>query len=296
MYGFRDRAPRKQEYKIPEKKGLPYAASVRHDTVNEMNHIRIIQKELESKDLDAILITSEVNQRYACGFPFTDGLILISREKTWLITDPRYIEAARHAVSPDVEVLQFDNAHPKMRILKGLLSDGMKLAGEDSRLSHTEWLGFEKLLGIELASAGKLLEGLRASKDEEELRSMIEAQRISEQALEETLQIIRAGMTEKEVAAELVYRMMKHGSEGNSFDPIVVTGKNTSKPHGVPGDSVLQDGDFLTIDFGCLKNGYCSDMTRTVAVGDARPVRHCSRSAACRNCGGAFRHPRAGNR
>ena len=101
------------------------------------------------------------------------------------------------------------------------------------------------------------------------LRSMVAAQRISEKALEETLHVIRPGMTEKEVAAELVYRMLKYGSEGNSFDPIVVTGRNTSLPHGVPGDTVLQPGDFLTMDFGSLKNGYCSDMTRTVAVCDA---------------------------
>ena len=76
-------------------------------------------------------------------------------------------------------------------------------------------------------------------------------------------------MTEREVAAELVYRMLRHGSEGNSFDPIVVTGAKTSMPHGVPGDKVIQAGDFVTMDFGCLKDGYCSDMTRTVAVGYA---------------------------
>ena len=98
---------------------------------------------------------------------------------------------------------------------------------------------------------------------------MIQAQRISEAALEETLALIRPGMTEREVAAELVYRMLRHGSEGNSFDPIVVTGKNGSMPHGVPGDTVIRAGDFVTMDFGCLKNGYCSDMTRTVAVGSA---------------------------
>ena len=234
-----------------------------------MNHIRFIQKELESRDLDAILITSEVNQRYACGFPFTDGFVLVNREKAWLITDSRYIEAAEESVSSDVEVLLFDNMHPKMRILKQLLSDGLKLAAEDSRMSRAEWVAYEKFLGTEFAAAGNLLEGLRASKDEEELRNMVGAQRISEQALDETLQIIHAGMTEKEVAAELVYRMLRNGSEGNAFDPIVVTGRNTSKPHGVPGDTILQDGDFLTMDFGCLKNGYCSDMTRTVAVGHA---------------------------
>ena len=98
---------------------------------------------------------------------------------------------------------------------------------------------------------------------------MIRAQRISEKALEEVLPIIRPGMTERAVMAELVYHMLKNGSEGNSFDPIVVTGKKTSMPHGVPGDEVIREGDFVTMDFGSLKDGYCSDMTRTVAVGYA---------------------------
>ena len=98
---------------------------------------------------------------------------------------------------------------------------------------------------------------------------MIRAQRISEKALEAVLGIIRPGMTENEVMAELVYHMLKNGSEGNSFDPIVVTGAKTSMPHGVPGDVVIREGDFVTMDFGCLSGGYCSDMTRTVAVGYA---------------------------
>ena len=125
------------------------------------------------------------------------------------------------------------------------------------------------LLNLRLTRAQELLRTLRASKTEEEIQSMIAAQRISEKALEEVLQIIRPGMTEREVMAELVYHMLRNGSEGNSFDPIVVTGANTSMPHGVPGDTVIQAGDFITMDFGSLKNGYCSDMTRTVAVGYA---------------------------
>ena len=244
-----------------------------------MNHIHTIQRELKSKGWNGILITDEINQRYACGFPFTDGFVLVGSEKAWLITDSRYIEAAKDAVNAEtaeIDVLLFDNTHPKMRILKsllpGLASENdmkIKLAAEDGRLSHREFLSLEKLLGLELISSENTLEGLRASKDEEEIQSMTEAQRISERALEETLQIIRPGMTEKEVAAELTYRMLRNGSEGNSFDPIVVTGRNTSKPHGVPGDTVLHTGDFLTMDFGSLKNGYCSDMTRTVAIGSA---------------------------
>ena len=98
---------------------------------------------------------------------------------------------------------------------------------------------------------------------------MRKAQAISEAALDELLHILKPGMTEREAAAELVYRMLRHGGEGNSFDPIVVTGAKTSMPHGVPGDELIREGDFVTMDFGCLKDGYCSDMTRTVAIGRA---------------------------
>lgn len=233
-----------------------------------MNHVAKIQEKLIEKNFDALLLTDEKNQRYAAGFPFTDGFVLVSRKKAWLITDSRYIEAASAAAGDCVEVVLYDNTHPRIRRLKDILSaNGIQtLAAENQKLSHAEYLTLEKLLELRLEPAGDLMLQLRASKDADEINSMIAAQRISEQALEETLQLIRPGMTEKEVAAELVYRMLRHGSEGNSFDPIVVTGKNTSLPHGVPGDAVLQPGDFLTMDFGSLKNGYCSDMTRTVAV------------------------------
>ena len=236
-----------------------------------MNHIVQIQNKLISNGLGAILLTDEKNQRYAAGFPFTDGFVLVSREKAWLITDSRYIEAAQAMAGGCAEVLLYDNAHPKMRLLRQILDreELSSLAAEDRELSHAEYMNLERLLGMNLQPAGALMEELRASKDEEELRSMIAAQRISEKALEDTLQVIRPGMTEKEVAAELVYRMLRYGSEGNSFDPIVVTGRNTSKPHGVPGDTGLQPGDFITMDFGSLRDGYCSDMTRTVALCEA---------------------------
>ena len=233
-----------------------------------MNHISQIQRKLASLNYDAVLLTDEKNQRYAAGFPFTDGFVLVSREKAWLITDSRYIEAAETAAGSCAKILLYDNSRPKMRVLREILkAEGLEnLAAEDRTLSHAEYLGLERLLGFALKPVGTMMADLRASKDEEELRSMVAAQRISEKALEETLPFIRPGMTEKEVAAELVYRMLRNGSEGNSFDPIVVTGRNTSKPHGVPGDTVLQPGDFVTMDFGSLKDGYCSDMTRTVAV------------------------------
>ena len=236
-----------------------------------MNNIKRIQDALARQGLDAILLTDEKNQRYATGFAFTDGAVVVGREKAWLLTDSRYIEAAEKIAGGCCAVQMFDREHSLSGLISAALkeSGAEKLAAEDEKLSHARWAAFEKLLGRTLLPAGGLMMSLRASKNASEIESMIRAQRISEKALEEVLHIIKPGMTEKEVMAELVYYMLKFGSEGNSFDPIVVTGKNTSMPHGVPGDTVIRDGDFITMDFGSLSNGYCSDMTRTVAVGHA---------------------------
>ena len=234
-----------------------------------MNNIKRIQDALARQGLDAILLTDEKNQRYATGFAFTDGAVVVGREKAWLLTDSRYIEAAEKIAGGCCAVQMFDREHSLSGLISAALkeSGAEKLAAEDEKLSHARWAAFEKLLGRTLLPAGGLMMSLRASKNASEIESMIRAQRISEKALEEVLHIIKPGMTEKEVMAELVYYMLKLGSEGNSFDPIVVTG--TSMPHGVPGDTVIRDGDFITMDFGSLSDGYCSDMTRTVAVGHA---------------------------
>ena len=236
-----------------------------------MRQIEKIQEQLKEQGLDGLLLTDEKNQRYAAGFAFTDGAVLVGREKAWLITDSRYIEAAEKTAAAGVQVRLYDRERPLLARLKEAIREaGMeRLAAEDSKLSHREYLAWEKALGLPLLPAGELMARLRAAKTEEEIAAMRAAQAIAEKALEEVLELIRPGMTEKQVMAELVYRTLRYGSEGNSFDPIVVSGPNTSLPHGVPGERVIQRGDFVTMDFGCLKDGYCSDMTRTVAIGEA---------------------------
>ena len=234
-----------------------------------MEHIKGIQAALEKEGLDAILFTDPISCRYATGFFFTDGAVLVSREKSWLLTDSRYTEAAGQQVK-ESEVLAFGIGRPLYGLLKELCAAiPGKLGAEEERMSHAAWGKLESELGRELTPAGKLLTELRAVKDAEEVENMIAAQRIAERALEDVLNILRPGLTEKEVAAELTYRMLRYGGEENSFDPIVVTGAKSSMPHGVPGDVVIRSGDFVTLDFGTKKGGYCSDMTRTVAVGHA---------------------------
>lgn len=236
-----------------------------------MNRIEAVQRKLAEKNIDAILALDEKNQKYASGFPIQDGYVLVSRKGAYMVTDSRYIEAAHAALDSYMTVTQPEGGKSAPDLLNGIIeADGIKTLGfEESAVSYADYKRLAGELRSELVPAQCVFSELRAVKVEEEIVSMRKAQRISEKALDAVLGIIRPGMTENDVCAELTYYMLKYGSEGNSFDPIVVCGNKTSMPHGVPGDKVIREGDFLTMDFGSLVDGYCSDMTRTVAVGFA---------------------------
>ena len=197
--------------------------------------------------------------------------MLITWEKAYLFTDSRYIEAAEKSVSKDVEIRQFGAGKKLSELIKNALSDcgATTVGAEEESLPYATFLRYEELLERKLTPAQSILSELRASKSEEEQGYMRQAQAIAEKTLEDVLGIIKPGVSERDIAAEITYRLLKHGGEGNSFDPIAVTGLNSSMPHGVPGDTLVKEGDFITMDFGCIYNGYCSDMTRTVAVGSA---------------------------
>ena len=146
--------------------------------------------------------------------------------------------------------------------------EGLRRVGfDDAYMTVRDCGKYREKLHAELVPASDLLASLRRVKDAEEIESMIAAQRIAEKALSDIFHEIKPGVTEKEIAARLQYLMLHYGAENMSFDPIVVSGPNGSLPHGVPSEKTIQAGEFVTMDFGCIKNGYCSDMTRTVAVG-----------------------------
>ncbi len=233
------------------------------------NHQKIA-RELEGNGLQAMLLTSEVSRFYATGFRSSAGVVLITKEKTVLITDFRYIEAAR-AAAAGFEVMETSGRDGYMRLLSELLSDcrAKVLGFEDACMTVCEHERYSKGLKTKLKGAGKMLSSLRSSKEEREISCLREVQAITEKALSEVLPLIRPGMSELELSAELVYRLLRLGAERLSFEPIVVSGENTSRPHGAPSERKLRNGDFITMDFGCVKNGYCSDMTRTVALGEA---------------------------
>ena len=234
-----------------------------------MSNIAKIQKAMEEAHLPALLLTAGADRRYASGFD-AEGSVLILPQKAWLITDSRYIEAAGEAVK-DAEVLMSSSKDPEPEILRRLLKEnGISAVGvQEESLSYAAYNRLQKKLEMEFLSDQKLTLTLRQRKEPWEVESITAAQRIAEKALEIVLGILREGITERQAAAELEYQMARNGSEGLAFDTICIFGENTSRPHGVPTDRRLKSGDFITMDFGCKVNGYCSDMTRTVAFGSA---------------------------
>ena len=235
-----------------------------------MDHFRQIADRLADRGLDAVLLTEEADRFYASGFHSTgtDGAALVTRDGAYYFTDSRYIEAAHRHVK-NAEIAMVGRGRGYCRLIEEVVeAKGLKTVGfDDAYMTVADFEVYRKALKCRLIPASALLTELRTVKDGEELREMIAAQRIAEKALEEIYNDIRPGVTEKEIAARLQYLMLHYGAENMSFDPIAVSGPNGSMPHGVPSEKPLAEGEFLTMDFGCIKNGYCSDMTRTVAVG-----------------------------
>ena len=233
-----------------------------------MTNLQKIQAALTPAGLDAILLRGEKNRYYATGFHSSAGMCVVTPKEAFFVTDSRYIEAAHNRIH-GFTIGQNTMEMPEKSWLEQIVRDcGITMLGfEDEEISYA---GFEKLRGevkAVLSPAQSILRALRSVKSPEEQDKMRRAQKLADGVFTELLDFIKPGMTEKRVAAEITYRLLLHGAEGNSFDPIVVGGANSSMPHGVPGDYVLQKGDFLTMDFGARFDGYCSDMTRTIALG-----------------------------
>lgn len=236
-----------------------------------MNHFAKIAEHLAEENLDAVLLSGEANRFYASGFHSTggDGMALVTRKGNYYFTDSRYIEAAEAQVQ-DAAIGMTERERPYSAWINEAitLSDIHRMGIEDENMTVAEFRMYEKKLNCELVPASAFLHRLRQSKDEEEIACLVDAQRIAEGALKQILQEIRVGMTEKEIAARLQYLMLLGGAEKMSFDPIVASGPNGSMPHAVPTDRKIRQGEFITMDFGCVYRGYCSDMTRTIALGE----------------------------
>lgn len=225
---------------------------------------------LLGEEVDGLLLTSRYSRYYGAEFDIAEGVAIVTKAGCRYFTDGRYIESAENGIQ-GFEVLEVNRENPYSKRLNDAIADfGVTALGfEEEYLTVGEKNAYEKRLTAKLLPYSEKLNALRIVKEDWEFQLMRKAQQITDQAFAEVLTRIKPGMTEKQLQAELIYCLYKNGGDGLAFDPIVVSGPNTSLPHGVAGDRVIREGDFVTMDFGAQYKGYCSDMTRTVAVGFA---------------------------
>lgn len=221
----------------------------------------MIKNILKEKNLDGAVITSAENMRYLSGFTGGEGFLLLTSYKNYIFIDGRYTVQAKE------QAKGFEVTEYKSKPFDLLKDFGLKRIGyEDSSILHSVFL---KLPECEKVGISSEISKLRSIKTEEETEKMRKAAKIADNAFSYIIKNLRIGMTEKEVAAEIEYFMKKNKAEKTSFDTIVAFGENSALPHAQPTDRKLKDGDIVLMDYGCIYDGYCSDMTRIVFWGKA---------------------------
>ncbi|MCL2518030.1 MAG: aminopeptidase P family protein [Oscillospiraceae bacterium] len=233
-----------------------------------MNRLEKLVKKIPD-DIDGVLITSPMSQLYLTQYNFTDGYVLVTRNKSYVFADGRYIEAAKNQITDGFEIVLLTGKQSEY-LGKIFEKESIKSLGfEDTKL---ECSALEKLKEtfseMEFKPIGNLIYKLREYKDICEVEKIKAAQRIADAAFDHIVNMITPETTETEISLELEYFMRRNGSQGTAFDIIAVSGSASAQPHGVPRNQKLERG-FLVLDYGAVVDGYRSDMTRTVFIGKA---------------------------
>lgn len=228
-----------------------------------INKLRGLMKQ---KGLDGVLLIGDYNRNYMSGFTGDESFAVITLEKAIFITDSRFTEQAKQQVK-DFEVQEYRKNI--IDFLKELLLklNVSKLGFEEDVMSYSDFTKYNEKLECELVPLDGMVESLRLIKDKNEIETIKGAASIADKSFEHMLGFIKPGMTEREIGLELEFCMKKSGAKDLSFPSIVASGIRSCLPHGQATEKVVENGDFLTLDFGCIYHDYCSDMTRTVAIG-----------------------------
>lgn len=222
---------------------------------------------MDQHNIDGFLITSPINRRYVTGFTGTAGTALITATDARFITDFRYTEQAEAQVE-GFQVVE----HKKLMIdeIRNQVKESKvkRLGFEKDFVTYGQYETYQKHLEVELIPISGLIEEIRIIKTEEELDVMKKAAKIADDAFLHIQKYIKPGVKEIEIANELEFFMRRQGATSSSFDTIVASGWRSALPHGVASTKEIASGELVTLDYGALYNGYCSDITRTVAVGE----------------------------
>lgn len=226
-----------------------------------------LRNQLLSLNLQGMIVTNPVNIEYLTNIK-AEGTLLVTRKENVFITDGRYIENVHNTLTLFDEIVVYD--------VRGLTKDDFEnffmfcenVGFEENYVTYAKYKEYMHKYKINcLVETENMIEKQRMIKDEEEIENIKRACQITDECFNHILNYIKPGMTEKEIAREIDDYYYKN-AEGTSFSTIVASGENSSKPHAVPTDRKIEDKDIITIDMGCKVNGYCSDMTRTIFVGE----------------------------
>lgn len=237
----------------------------------EVTHDRATQlaEMLTAAELDLLLVTGLVGVRYLTGYTGSNGIVLVGPEVRRFITDFRYLEQAAAEVDPS-----FDRVQAPVELLEGLADalpgGALRLGFEEEHMSVAQYASVRERVGdgVELAPTAGLVESLRAVKGPSEIAAVRAAAVLADASFERLLEGGLAGRTEREVAIALEHDMVLRGARRPSFETIVATGPHGARPHAAPRDVEIRSGDVVVIDWGAEVDGYCSDCTRTLVVGE----------------------------
>ena len=235
-----------------------------------IKRINKLKEKLKEKDIEAFLVTKKENLRYLSNFTGTSGKLLITQKDNIFITDFRYLDqAADQTDGCVIEEISSNFMEGFSELLKR--KNIKELAFESSAVNYKLYQKMSENLDLnKLTAVESLVEDLRLIKDESEIEKLKKAVEIADQGFDFLLDFIKVGKTEKEIALELEFFMKRNGGEANAFDFIVASGKRGALPHGVASNKKIENGDLVTIDFGTVFQGYHSDITRTIAVGEPK--------------------------
>lgn len=232
-----------------------------------MSRVKAVQAKLKDHGVDALLVTSPYNLRYVSNFTGSTGLSVITQEKAYFVTDFRYTEQAAEQAKGFEIIKNTGSIYEEVKAIVNKESIA-NLGFEKDFVTFATYDLLKSLLSADLKPISGLVESLREVKEEAEIETIKQAIKITEYAFEEILSFIKPGVSEIEVANRLDFLMREKGATGVSFDTIVASGKRSAMPHGVASEKLIEQGDMITIDFGCYYKGYVSDMTRTFSLGD----------------------------
>ncbi|RDW21952.1 M24 family metallopeptidase [Oceanobacillus chungangensis] len=232
-----------------------------------MDKLEKLRKALEANELDAIIIESPINRRYITGFTGTSGVAIVSKADNRFITDFRYTEQAT-AQAQGYKIIEHKQGI-NVEIKAQLNEMNVKRVGfEKDYVTYSQFESYQKEFDVELIPVSGILEEIRLIKDNDELALLKKAAEIADDAFEHIQSFIKPGVREIEISNELEFFMRKQGATASSFDTIVASGLRSALPHGVASSKEIQSGELVTLDYGAIYEGYCSDITRTVAVGE----------------------------